>query len=128
LVLIPQGSVKTGNFDKFLSPDPNYLSASPVGDVVEISFRLQRTAQSEHHPDPIVDWEGLLELREWERDRFEQEFRTTYQHLMGSTALLEDAQRRYEATATRLNDVEQSLSWRITAPLRRLRRTGRRQV
>lgn len=120
LELVPQGAVRMGDFDKFLSTDPRYLSTSPIGKSVEITFRLERT--TDPNVDPITDYEGLIELREWERDHFQQEFQTTYQHLMGTSALLEDAQQQYEAAAARLREVEQSVSWRATAPLRTLRR------
>lgn len=122
--LVPQDAVTEGDFDRFSSPYPQYISSSPLAGTVEIAFRLERP--TEESVAGVSDVEGLIELRTWERDRFREDFQNTYEHLVGSSAQLESATQRYVSAEARLHRIERSRLWRLTAPLRMVtRRLGR---
>lgn len=112
--LTPEGAVRVHGFDSFLTTDPRYLSASPVGTTLEIAFRLELLPKAEIERT-ILNEAGLVALRTAERDHFKAEFSMTYDHLMG--------------TAAELETLKNSFSWRVTAPVRSLQRRlqGRRQ-
>jgi hypothetical protein len=127
--LVPQDSVTEGDFERFSSAYPQYISSSPVAGTVEIAFRLERA--TEESVAGVTDAEGLIALRTWERDRFREDFKKTYQHLVGSSAQLESAIQRYIRAESRLDRIERSRLWRLSAPIRGFRRRlqrSRREV
>ncbi|MGB4778671.1 hypothetical protein [Microbacterium sp.] len=119
LKLVAQGAVSAGGVDQFPSTDPQYVSASRVGSAIDIEFRLELMSKTEA--------EELVVALAADRDRYATEFQVTYQHLMGTANELREAEQRLAESETRLREIENSLSWRMTGPLRTFAARTRRR-
>jgi hypothetical protein len=116
VALVAQMSIRTGNWDRFLTTDPHYDIGSPCVKFLEIKFRLRELSLFEAEQN--INFHVSQQSKQIEHQAVQIEHQVA--QIERQTAQIENQTAQIENQAAEIEQFYNSISWKVTAPLRKI--------